>query len=132
MTTSPNYENSALSQNVLIDYLSLTMKHFIQCKLLKVHKRPLKATLLVKQVGSFHLLFCLFILFIYLLPFFFFLEPHSWHTEVPRLGVELELQLQTYTTASATQDPNHICNLHLSSQQPTEQGQGWNLQPHGS
>ena len=37
--------------------------------------------------------------------------------EVPRLGVELELQLPTYTTARATQDPSHVCDLHHSSQQ---------------
>ena len=31
---------------------------------------------------------------------FIFLGPHPWHTlEVPRLGVESELQLLTYTTA---------------------------------
>ena len=37
--------------------------------------------------------------------------------EVPRLGVELELWLPTYTTATATLDPTHICNPHHSSQQ---------------
>ena len=37
--------------------------------------------------------------------------------EVPRLGVESELQLPAYTTAITTQDPSHICNLHHSSQQ---------------
>ena len=37
--------------------------------------------------------------------------------EVPRLGVELELQLLAYTTATATRDPSHICALHHSSQQ---------------
>ena len=37
--------------------------------------------------------------------------------EVPRLGVELELQLLTYTTATATQDLSYICNLHCSSRQ---------------
>ena len=37
--------------------------------------------------------------------------------EVPRLGVELELQLQAYATAKATLDLNHICDLHHSSQQ---------------
>ena len=31
--------------------------------------------------------------------------------EVPRLGVELELQLPAYATATATQDPNHVCDL---------------------
>ena len=35
--------------------------------------------------------------------------------EVPRLGFELELQLPAYTTATATQDLSHICNLHYSS-----------------
>ena len=37
--------------------------------------------------------------------------------EVPRLGVESELQLPAYTTAIATQDPSHLCDLHHSSQQ---------------
>ena len=31
-----------------------------------------------------------------------------WHMEVPRLGVESELQLPTYTTATAMQDPSRI------------------------
>ena len=39
---------------------------------------------------------------------FFFLGPHLWHMEVPRLGVELELQLLVYTTATATPNPSHI------------------------
>ena len=34
--------------------------------------------------------------------------------EVPRLGVESELQLLAYTTATET----HICNVYHSSQQP--------------
>ena len=37
--------------------------------------------------------------------------------EVPRLGAELELQLPSYTTAAATRDPSHVCNLHHSSWQ---------------
>ena len=37
--------------------------------------------------------------------------------EIPKLGVELELQLQTYTTAMAIQDLSHICGLHPSSWQ---------------
>ena len=37
--------------------------------------------------------------------------------EVPRLGVESELQLWAYTTATATSDPSCICDLHNSSQQ---------------
>ena len=49
-----------------------------------------------------------FILFFVFLPF-----PGSLprHMEVPRLGVELELQLLTYTTATATQDPSRVCTL---------------------
>ena len=37
--------------------------------------------------------------------------------EVPRLGVESELQLLTYATAIVTPDPRLICYLHHSSQQ---------------
>ena len=39
--------------------------------------------------------------------------------EVPRLGVESELQLPTYATATATAtlDPSHLCDLLHSSQQ---------------
>ena len=49
--------------------------------------------------------------------FFALFLPHSWHMEVSRLGVKLELQLPAYTTATATQDPRCICNLHHSSGQ---------------
>ena len=34
-----------------------------------------------------------------------FLGPPLWHMEVPRLGVQSELQLLTYTTATAIPDP---------------------------
>ena len=40
--------------------------------------------------------------FIYLFIYFVFLGPHLWHMEGPRLGIESELQLLTYTTATAT------------------------------
>ena len=39
------------------------------------------------------------------------------HMEVPRLGVKLELQPLAYTTATATPDPSHVCNLHHISWQ---------------
>ena len=52
-----------------------------------------------------------FDLFIY----FVFLGPHLQHMEVPRLGVKSELQLQAYTTATATWNPSHIYDLHHSS-----------------
>ena len=41
--------------------------------------------------------FCLFV--------FCFLGSRVWHLEVPRLGVELELQLPAYTAVTAMQDP---------------------------
>ena len=37
--------------------------------------------------------------------------------EVARLEAESELQLLAYTTATATSDPSHICDLHCSSRQ---------------
>ena len=50
--------------------------------------------------------------------FFRFLGPHLWHMEVPKLRTESKLQLLAYsTTATDTQDPSHIWNLHNSSQQ---------------
>ena len=44
----------------------------------------------------------------------FVLWPHLWHMEVPGLGVESELQLAAYTTASAMWDLSRICDLYLS------------------
>ena len=37
--------------------------------------------------------------------------------EVPRLGVQLELQLLAYATATAIPDPSCICDLHHGSRQ---------------
>ena len=48
---------------------------------------------------------------------FFFLRLHPSHMEVPRLGVEWELQLRVYARATAMWDPSRVCNLHHSSQQ---------------
>ena len=45
------------------------------------------------------------------------LGPHLQHLEVPRLGVESELQLLADTKATAMQDPSHVCNPHHSSWQ---------------
>ena len=53
-------------------------------------------------------------LFIYL---WGFLGPHPRHMEILRLGVETDLQLPAYATATATQDPSHVFNLHHSSRQ---------------
>ena len=40
-----------------------------------------------------------------------------WLMDIRRLGVESELQLPAYTTATATQDLCHTCNLHCKLQQ---------------
>ena len=49
------------------------------------------------------------------LAFFSFKRLHLLSLEVPRLGVELELQLLIYTTA--TQDLSCICDLYHGSRQ---------------
>ena len=48
---------------------------------------------------------------------FGFLGLHPQHMEVPGLGVQLELQLLPYTTATAMLDPSRVCDLHYSSWQ---------------
>ena len=47
--------------------------------------------------------------------FIYFLGLPLWHRQVPRLKVELELQLLAYTTAIASWDPRLFGNLHHSS-----------------
>ena len=49
-----------------------------------------------------------------LLLLFCFLGPHSRHMEVPRLGVEMELQA---ATAAALQGPSSVFDLHHGSRQ---------------
>ena len=48
---------------------------------------------------------------------FVFLGPHPQHMEIPRLGVESELQLPAYTTTPATRDLSLVYSLHHSSWQ---------------
>ena len=60
---------------------------------------------------------------IFYLFIFCFLGLYQWHMEVPRLGVQSEPQLLVYTTATATWDQSHVCDLHHSSQQC------WTLNP---
>ena len=62
---------------------------------------------MIKEVN----VMCIIYLFIY----FCFLGPHPQHIEVPRLGVELELQLPAYTPTTAAWGPGHVWNLHHSS-----------------
>ena len=53
----------------------------------------------------------------YFILIFCFLGLHLLHMEVPRLGVQLELQMLAYTTAAAMPDPSHICDLYHSTWQ---------------
>ena len=50
--------------------------------------------------------------------------------EVPRLGVEAELQPPAYATDTAMWDPSHVFNLHHSSRQhrilnPMSEAKNW-------
>ena len=74
-----------------------------QCKILSLD------LLLWKMKLFFCFLVCFFVFFS------FFLRLHLQHMEVP--GLELELQVPAYTTATATPDPSHVCDLHHSVRQ---------------
>ena len=56
-------------------------------------------------------------LFLFLFFFILLFRDTPKDVEVPRLGVEVELQLWAYTTATARQDLSHIFNLYCSSWQ---------------
>ena len=53
----------------------------------------------------------------FLFSFFSFLGLQLGHMEVPRFGVELELQPLAYTTPTTRPDTSPVCYLHYSSQQ---------------
>ena len=67
-----------------------------------------------RQIKSFQLSLVPFFFFFF---FFFFLGLHPRHMEVPRQGVQSELQLPPYTTATATLDLSRACDLYPSSWQ---------------
>ena len=48
---------------------------------------------------------------------FCFLGPHPKHMEVPRLGVQSELQLPATPQPQQCSDPSRVCDLHYSSGQ---------------
>ena len=50
-------------------------------------------------------------------PPFWFLRPPMRHMEIPRVGVDLELYLHAYTTATEKMEPSHSWDPHCSSQQ---------------
>ena len=69
-----------------------------------------------------HFGFCLFV--------FFFWGPHLRHMEIPRLGVELELQLLAFSTLTVMLGLSWVCRLYHSSWQcwilnPLSKGRNW-------
>ena len=62
-----------------------------------------------------------FVVVVVVVAYFLRATPEAY--EVPRLGVELELQLPANTMVTAKLDPSHICHLHHSLWQP------WILNP---
>ena len=58
-----------------------------------------------------------FFVFVFVFVFFIFLGLHPLHMEVPRLGVQSELQLSASTPATAMRDPSCACDLHHCSGQ---------------
>ena len=54
--------------------------------------------------------------------FLFFLWSHLWHREVPRLGLESDLQLPVYATAIAMLDLSWICNWCPACSNPHPHG----------
>ena len=67
---------------------------------------------------------------VWYIPFLLFLGPHLQHMDVPRLGVESELRLPAYATATAKPDPSCVYDLCHSSQQrqilsPLREARDW-------
>ena len=75
--------------------------------------RPCFVIFRAQVLRFFGPLLVLFQMKFYLLIFRAGLQP----LEVPRLGVELELQLAAHTTATAMPDPSRVCDLRHSSRQ---------------
>ena len=57
------------------------------------------------------------VLFCFVILSFVFLGMYLRHVEVPRLGVEWEIQLLAYITATTAWNPSRICDLHHSTGQ---------------
>ena len=59
-----------------------------------------------------------FILFYFVLSILFFLGLHLGHVEVPRLGVESDLQLLAYATITETPDLSHPMQQFVAMPDP--------------
>ena len=105
-------EDSGISTLLSVGYISLVKRFCLKLPFTQLSKTcQLCAFPLFAQMPWRWLQFGFF--------FFFscFLGPHLWLMEFPRLGIQLELHMPAYTTATAISDPNHVCNLHHSSRQ---------------
>ena len=96
------------------NYFCLSLKAELthRCLYLNCGRRKQLQTCLRRRVCLLETVFILF--------YFFnvcFLGLHLQHMEGPRLGVQSELQLPAYTTATATGNQSRVCNLHHSSRQ---------------
>ena len=86
----------------------LCLISFVNCATHKVHISVVKCcALMAENVNDFLLFFF----------FFFLLRAALCHMKFPRLGVEWELQLPTYASATAMWDRSQVCDLHHSSWQ---------------
>ena len=81
----------------------MTLKKSYVCMYLPIHS------------SIIYLSICLYTFYLFIYLFSLFLGPHLRYMEVPRLGVESQLQVSTHTTATAMPDPNHVCHRHHSS-----------------
>ena len=111
-------QNSKVSKSVQWKFLSPPCANSIEPPLLISVLRLFQTAALLMFWRLFHVtIYSLPDLFTYLFLFIFcFLGLHPRHMEVPRLGVEWELQPLAYATATATRDPSPGCNLHHSLQ----------------
>ena len=94
--------------SLLIYFIYSSLYLLIAIPNLSLHSLPFSNYKFVFYVCEVFFCFCFFLSFLGLL---------LRHMDVPRLGVKLELWLPAYTTATATQDPSHLFDLHHSSWQ---------------
>ena len=78
------------------------------------HRRHLKDFPKECGISASPLLLLLLFFFVFLS---FFLGLHPRHMKLPKLGVELELELPAYATATARPELSCICHLHHGSRQ---------------
>ena len=103
-TEAMHFSQESISALASLSYLCFRVKHF--------SPQPLQAVSLPQKIPR-----TFFFNLIFFFVFLRFLGPLLQHIEVPRLGVQSEVQPPAYTRATATRDPSRVCNLHHSSQQ---------------